>query len=71
MKDKIYNLIEVLVIKDTNDKLLPSTYKIQFFNASITLSGDYIIFNSHDKHDTMKFESAPYHLEKIKGYKTS
>ena len=71
MKKQIHDLIEVLVRTHTNDKLLPSTHKIQFFNASITLSGDYIIFNSHDKHDTMKFESAPYHLEKIKGYKTS
>jgi hypothetical protein len=71
MKKQIHDLIEVLVRTHTNDKLLPSTHKIQFFNASITLSGDYIIFNSHDKHDSNKYESEPYNLEKIKGYKTT
>lgn len=71
MKDKIYNIIDVLVIKTTFDTSIPSTNKIQFFNASVTLSGNYIIFNTHDKHDTTKYESTPYHLDKIKGYKTS
>lgn len=71
MKDKIFDIVEVLVIKNTFDTSIPSTNKITYFNASISLSGNYIIFNSHDKHDSMKFESTPYHLDKIKGYKTS
>ena len=70
MKDKIYDTIEVLVIKTTYDTSILSTNKITYFNASISLSGNYVIFNSHDKHDSMKFESTPYHLDKIKGYRT-
>ena len=70
MKYNIFDTIEVLVITNTLDKLLPSTSKTEFFNASITLSGDYIIFNSHDINNKRKYESTPYHLEKIKGYRT-
>jgi hypothetical protein len=71
MNNKIYDKIDVLVIKTTYDTAIPSTNKIEFFNTSITLSGNYIIFNTHDRHDTQKYESTPYHLDKIKGYKTS
>jgi hypothetical protein len=71
MKDIIYKIIDVLVIQDSKDKLLPGTNKIQFFNASVTLSGNYVIFNSHDSTDKRNYESTPYHLDKIKGYKTS
>jgi hypothetical protein len=71
MKKQIHELIEVLVKTRSNDTLLPSTHKIEFFNASITLSGNYIIFNSHNRHNIDNFESEPYNLELIKGYKTS
>ena len=69
MKEQIFEQIQVIVITNTADGRLPSTYKTEFFNASITLSGNYVIFNTHDRKDKKKYESAPYHLEKIKGYK--
>lgn len=71
MENKIYNKIDVLVIKSTFDTAIPSTNKIEFFNASVTLSGNYVIFNTHDRLDKKKYESTPYHLDKIKGYKTT
>lgn len=71
MKDKIYDMIEVLIIRETIDKSFPTTYKTEFFNTSVTLSGNYVIFNTHDKKDKNKYESTPYHLDKIKGYKTT
>ena len=70
MKDNIFDKIQVIIILDTSDKLLPSTTKIEFFNASVTLSGNFIIFNSYDLDNKRKYESTPYHISKIKGYRT-
>lgn len=70
MKDNIYDNIEVLIYKNTIDTSFPSIDKINFFNASISLSGNYIIFNTHDKYNNKNYESTPYHLDKIKGYRT-
>ena len=69
MKDNIFDTIQVILIKDTGDKLLPSTTKIEFFNASVTLSGDYVIFNTHNLNNKKKYESTPYPLSKVKGYR--
>ena len=70
MKDNIYDNIEVLIYKNTIDTSFPSIDKINFFNASISLSGNYIIFNTHDKYNNKNYESTQYHLDKIKGYRT-
>jgi hypothetical protein len=70
MNDNIFDKIQVITIIDTGDKLLPSTNKTEFFNASVTLSGDYIIINTHDLTNKRKYESTPYHLSKVKGYRT-
>lgn len=70
MKGQIFEQIQVIVITNTGDGRLPSTHKTEFFNASVTLSGNYVIFNIHDRKDKNKYESTPYHLDKIKGYRT-
>ena len=71
MNNIIYEKIEVLIIGDSVDRSFPNVNKVLFINASVTLSGNYIIFNTHGMKDKKTFESTPYHLDKIKGYKTS
>ena len=66
MNLKIYNKIELL----TYDKNHISVEKVEFENASINFTGNFMVITAHDMTAREKTTCTPYDLSYIKAYKT-
>lgn len=69
----LYEKIELLLITSLvkiDNNALQSIDKIVFENASIHLSGDYMIITTHNKENENDSVSNVYPLDRVKSYKT-
>ncbi len=68
-----FSKVEILIKKRVNDVQLPSLTKLEFLDAGLVITGDYLIITTKQYGETLEHVNQVgeiYHLSEITAYKT-
>jgi hypothetical protein len=71
--EPIYAKVEILLKKRVNDVQLPSLTKLEFLDASLVITGDYLVITTKRYGETLEHVNKVgeiFHLSEISAYKT-
>ena len=71
--EPIYAKVEILIKKRVNDVQLPSLTKLEFLDASLVITGDYLVITTKRYGETLEHVNKVgeiFHLSEISAYKT-
>jgi hypothetical protein len=71
--EPIYAKVEILLKKRVNNVQLPSLTKLEFLDASLVITGDYLVITTKRYGETLEHVNKVgeiFHLSEISAYKT-
>lgn len=71
--EPIFAKVEILLKKRINDVQLPSLTKLEFLDASLVITGDYLVITTKRYGETLEHVNKVgeiFHLSEISAYKT-
>jgi hypothetical protein len=71
--EPIFAKVEILLKKRVNDVQLPSLTKLEFLDASLVITGDYLVITTKRYGETLEHVNKVgeiFHLSEISAYKT-